>query len=98
MQVLRNDYQGVKGNFTITITWCISAPASQWEAQLPADTKAELTVIKADPAGYYRDLPNINTLVGSFARPSIVSLITQQMTWGVLQAQGLLSKYITTGK
>lgn len=47
LQVLPNAYQGIRGGYTVNVVWLITQEARNWEAELPADTRAWLAATRS---------------------------------------------------
>ncbi|WIA39163.1 hypothetical protein OEZ86_005290 [Tetradesmus obliquus] len=77
-EVLKNEFQGVAGGYTVNVLWVLNGQSSQWEQQLPQQTQRWLG--RQRQSGAYKDYPNVyNNLE---APAPLISLLSQQASWG----------------
>jgi hypothetical protein len=90
LQVMKNDFQGVYGGYTVNVLWVLNGQSAQWEQQLPQQTQRWLS--RQRQSGAYKNYPNIyNNLE---APAPLISLLSQQASWGFRATKDLVLDWI----
>ncbi|GIL43121.1 hypothetical protein Vafri_957, partial [Volvox africanus] len=83
--VLSNPMQAINGGWQVEVLWLINMQARQWEELLPNETQTFLNLSRADTGSDLHHYPHISTFTTNYS-PQLVTLLSQQATWTVLQA------------
>ncbi|GFR41221.1 hypothetical protein Agub_g1894, partial [Astrephomene gubernaculifera] len=83
--VLDNAAQAITGGWQVEMLWLFNMQISDWEEQLPVDTRTFLNESRYKKKSDMRHYPYISTFTANYT-PELVTLLSQQASWSVLQA------------
>lgn len=88
---MKNNFQGVDGDYTVNVLWVLNGASANWESQLPEQTQRWLQR-QRESSGAYKDYPNIyNTLD---APGPLISLLSQQASWSFRAHKELVVDFV----
>ena len=102
LRVVDNSWWGVQGGWDVRVHWMYLDRVPDWEADLPADIRADIDKGNAGGLfhGPYRDFPNYltmgeNTLELLELTAPQVNLLAHLTAWTVTQQRGPIEAMIT---
>lgn len=90
-QVLKNDFQGVVGGYSVNVLWVLNGQSGDWEAELPTATQRWLNRQRDGP-GPYRNYPNVHNTIEAPA--PLISLLSQQASWNFRAKKDMVLEWV----